>query len=112
MVNPINGEKRDAPEYSLDAIRRLAESGHVEYRGKKIRRDVAELRFNLDDVLDCLQKLQSHHFAHSIWYESFSLWHDVYKPRYRARDSRTIDLYIKLRLNRNCVVIQLCSFHD
>ena len=78
----------------------------------KIPRDVAQLRFNLDDVLDCLQKLQSHHFAHSIWYESFPRWHDVYKPVYRARDGRTINLYIKLRLNRDCVVIQLCSFHD
>ena len=112
MVNPVDGEKRNAPEYSLDAIRRLAESGHIEYRGKRVPRHIAQLGFILDDVRDCLQKLQSHHFAHSIWYENFPCWHDVYKPTYRARDGRTINLYIKLRLNRDCVLIELCSFHD
>lgn len=86
MVDPADGEKRNAPEYSLDAVRRLAESGHVEYRGRQIQGRIAQLGFNLEDVLDCLQKLQPHHFAHSIWYENFPRWHDVYKPRYRARD--------------------------
>ncbi len=112
MVDPGRGEKRDAPEYSLDAVRRLAEFRQIEYRGRKVPRDVARLGFNLDDVCQCLQTLQAHHFAHSVRYENFRRWHDVYKPRYQMSDGRAIDLYIKLRLSRDCIVIELCSFHD
>jgi hypothetical protein len=112
MVDLDQGEKRDAPEYSLDAIRRLAEFEQVEYRGKKVPYDVARLEFDLDDVCHCLQTLQAHNFAHSIRYENFPRWHDVYKLSYRKSHGRSIDLYIKLRLSRDCVVIELCSFHD
>lgn len=112
MVNPGCGEKRDAPEYSLDAIRRLAGFGQVEYRGKKVQSDVARLDLHLDGVCQCLQTLQPDHFAHSLRYDNFPRWHDVYKCCYRTDDGRDIDLYIKLRLSRDCVVIELCSFHD
>lgn len=112
MVDLGAGEKKDAPEYSLDGIRRLAEFRQVEYRGKKVLRDIASLGLDLEEVCLCLQTLQPHHFAHAVRYDNFPRWHDVYKTRYRTRDDRELDLYVKLRLSRDCVVIELCSFHD
>ncbi|MDZ7788918.1 MAG: type II toxin-antitoxin system MqsR family toxin [Xanthomonadales bacterium] len=112
MVDPRAGEKKQSPDYSLDAIRRLASFGQIEYRGKKVPRDVATLGMDLNEVCLCLQTLQEHQFAHSIRYDNFLRWHDVYKMRYQTRDDRSLDLYIKLRLDRECVVIELCSFHE
>lgn len=112
MVDPGSGEKKHEPDYSLGAIRRLAGFRQIEYRGKKVPRDVASLGMDLEEVSRCLQALQEHHFAHSIRYENFRRWHDVYRMRYRTTDDRLLDLYIKLRLSHDCVVIELCSFHD
>lgn len=104
-------EKRNDPEYSLDAIRRLARFQQVEYRGRKVPRDVASLGYDLNDVCQCLISLQHDHFSHSERYENFPRWHDVYKVRHVGQDGIEHNLYIKLRLDRDCVVIELCSFH-
>lgn len=111
MVNSSVTERRAGAEYSLDHIRRLAEFGSVELRGKRLRCHLAELNYELGDVCQCLVSLQKHHFSHSERYENFPKWHDVYKIRHCGRDGLTHDMYIKLRLDRDCIVIDLCSFH-
>ena len=112
MVSPADGEKSHDPRYSLDAIHRLAGFGQIEYRGKKVPRDVAALGLGLEDVCECLQALRAADFAHSVWYNTVARWHDVYKTRYRPAGGGMLDLYIKLRLDDRCIVIELCSFHD
>ncbi|MGB0513487.1 MAG: type II toxin-antitoxin system MqsR family toxin [Wenzhouxiangellaceae bacterium] len=84
----------------------------MEYRGQKVARDIREIGFELDDVALCLQTLQAHHFKHAVWYSSVRRWHDVYCRAYRAPNGRDFELYIKLRLDQKCVVIELCSFHE
>ncbi|MDA3935010.1 MAG: type II toxin-antitoxin system MqsR family toxin [Gammaproteobacteria bacterium] len=112
MVSSNNNEdKRDTPEYSLDQIRLLAGFRQIEYRGRGVGIDIASLGYNMEDVCQCLIALQKHHFAHSIWYSNFPRWHDVYKLQYSGNDGVNHDLYIKLRLSKDCVLIELCSFH-
>lgn len=111
MVSPSEKERRDEAEYSLDGIRRLAEFGQIELRGRRQRRHLAELDYQLEDVCECLIALQEHHFSHSERYENVRLWHDVYKICHTGRDGVTHDMYIKMRLDRDCIVIELCSFH-
>lgn len=111
MVSTDAHTKRETPEYSLDQIRRLAGFRQIEYRGKKVPRDVASLGYNMEDVCQCLISLQKHHFVHSIWYGNFPRWHDVYKLHFTDDSGIKHDLYIKLRLSKDCVLIELCSFH-
>jgi len=111
MVSPKGEGRRNEAEYSLDGIRRLAGFGQIELRGRRLRRHLAELDYQLDDVCHCLVCLQQHHFSHSERYEDDRRWHDVYKMRHTGRDGVTHDIYIKLRLDRDCIVIELCSFH-
>ncbi len=112
MVSPYCGEKKHDSCYSLEAIHRLAGFQQIEYRGRNVPRDVASMGLGIEDVRDCLQNLRAADFAHSIWYDTVKRWHDVYTPKYRVKDGRYLDLYIKLRLDDKCIVIQLCSFHE
>jgi hypothetical protein len=111
MVDSGTPERRDEPAYSLDGIRRLAGFSQVEYRGKKVLRDVAGLGYRFEDVCHCLLALQAEDFSHSERYENFPCWHDVYKIRHTGRDGKIHRLYIKLRTSVDCVTIELCSFH-
>ena len=111
MVSSESKERRDEAKYSLDGIRRLAGFQQIELRGRRQRRHVAELNYELADLCHCLVCLQEHHFSHSERYANDRHWHDVYKMRHTGKDGVTHDMYIKLRLDRGCIVIELCSFH-
>ncbi|HET7370999.1 MAG TPA: type II toxin-antitoxin system MqsR family toxin [Gammaproteobacteria bacterium] len=110
MVSPAV-ETKDEPDYSLDGVHRLAGFRQIAYAGKRVMRHVDELGFNLDDIGDCLASLQPLDFHRSERYTAKGRWHDVYLLRYRGSSGPTHDLYIKFRLNTECVLIDLCSFH-
>ena len=111
MVSTERKERRNEAEYSLDGIRRLAGFKQIELRGRRLRRHLGELGYELDDLCDCLVSLQKHHFSHSERYHNYRRWHDVYKMRHAGKDGVSHDMYIQLRLDRDCIVIELCSFH-
>lgn len=112
MVDRPVPERRHDAEYSLEQVHRLASFGQVDLRGIKIRQDLVDLGYELDDLCQCLAELERHHFRHSERYENFTRWHDVYKKRHTGPDGQTRNLYIKLRLSRDCITIEMCSFHD
>ncbi|MGB0721758.1 MAG: type II toxin-antitoxin system MqsR family toxin [Gammaproteobacteria bacterium] len=110
MVTP-DSEKRETPEYSLERVRDLAERGSVQFAGSRVFRDVENLGYAPENVHDCLRKLDKQHFRHSIWYSKTKSWNDVYRLSFMAPSGDVDHLYIKLKLNRDCVVVVLQSFH-
>lgn len=110
MVNKETERKHHAA-YSLDQVRRLAAEGHVRYAGTRVQMDVGNLGLGMDDVCACLASLTSGHFAHCERYTATGPWHDVYRRAWSSSPGPVDDLYIKLRLARHCLIVDLCSFH-
>lgn len=106
-----NTERRARPEYSLDRIRTLAAAGRVRYVSRRVTRDVENLGYAPDDVHHCLQTLGTHHFRHAERYAETGPWLDVYHLEYRGPSGTSDPLYVKIRLDHDCVVILLHSFH-
>lgn len=110
MVTQFTARK-DKPEYSLDRLHELARLRQVEYLGT-CERDIVNLGYDLDAVCLCLECLSANDFDHSERYSEKTSWRDVYLTRYRGPADCIDDLYIKLRLDRDCIVIYLHSFHQ
>ncbi|WP_321528301.1 type II toxin-antitoxin system MqsR family toxin [Sedimenticola selenatireducens] len=106
----VKAEKREA-EYSLSCIKRLAAEGSVSYASSRVQRHIENLDYSPSDVHECLSKLTPEHYQKSILYENRPSWLDVYHIRYAASGSYEEDLYIKLKLNRDCIIVELHSFH-
>lgn len=104
-------ERRASPTYSLNRIRELAGQGAVNYGSSKVLNDVENLSYGLQTVCECLASLAESDFCHAERYGPKSIWLDVYKITYNGYRDFTDDLYIKLKLDRDCLVIVLCSFH-
>lgn len=99
--------------YDLDKVREIAKRKDIEYRGWKVRLDIANLGYNLNDVADCIAGLTSGNFHKSKKYESGQV-DDIYKCIYeRTSNENSVkdELYIKLSLCNNCLSIDLGSFH-
>jgi hypothetical protein len=104
-------EQRAYPCYSLDRIRELATDGCVRYAGTRVSIDVDNLGLLLDDVCACLASLDASCFHGSERYVEEGPWHDIYRCTWGPVGRRPDNLYIKLRLGRTCLIIDLCSFH-
>lgn len=102
-------EVRDYPRYDLRQVQTLAARQRVHVTPSALR-DSTNLGYQLDDVCRCLRALKSNDFRHSGRYEG-PLWHDVYEIRFVGPTEHVDDLYIKLALGQDCVVINLFSFH-
>jgi hypothetical protein len=111
MVTQAEPEKRDDAEYSLDAVHRLAKASSVVLESRRVLRHVENLQYGIDDVNRLLQCLRRDHFLHAERYVDDQRWHDVYRLPHPVALNPNEHLYIKFRLNRDCIVIQLCSFH-
>lgn len=106
-------QKRNGKEYSLDAIHRLAARQKVVYGSPDVLRDTANFGYSLEEVCLCLQNLKEENYHESVHYDRGG-WHDVYKCRWPAPNQPAIEidhLYIKLKLNRDCITIVIASFH-
>lgn len=104
-------EKRNAPEYSLEGVYRAAAIGQVYYTSTRVQRHVDDLCLTDGEVWELLSQLRPEHFDCSIRYEQFRKWHDVYLLPHPVPANPSERLYIKFRLDRDCVWIELCSFH-
>ncbi len=107
---PPKHERRSSPEYSLARVRELAASQCVNLTLRSTA-DSQDLSYSFEEVCECLSELQPQDFDHSVAYESNHFWLDVYKMRNKTSRSRIDDLYIKIRLNRDCITVIVHSFH-
>ena len=110
MVTP-KSIRRNNPEYSLQRIKELASKGKVHYGSKDVQRDITNLSYALSDVCDCLNSLEPDHYVESILYENVPSWLDVYLCSWQKEGGSVDPLYIKLKLDKNCITIVLASFH-
>ena len=106
----VKEERRSNKEYSLNRIRELAEQGQVDYMFRRVTRHVENLGYSPDDVHKCLSCLGEENYRGTVRYDG-KLWLDEYLISYIGPTGHTDELYIKLKLNRDCIVIQLASFH-
>lgn len=109
----LQGRKRKTSEYSLEAVHRLAQRGRMVYGSRKARKDAENLDYMPLDVCECLRNLEPRHYIESICYRD-NEWFDIYLCNWLAPISTQNvfdNLYIKLKLYRNCTEIFLASFH-
>lgn len=103
--------RRPSPRYDLGRVRELASSESVAYGSSRVQFDADNLGYGFEAVCQCLAELQADDFHHSERYQNTGPWLDVYLMRYVGPSGATDDLYIKLKLNKSCVTVVLCSFH-
>ena len=102
------------PVYDLEKVKQAALAYKIEYRGRKVQRDVANLGYQLRDVVQCLAQLQESDFSKSIDYGSGQAIDDVYIVTYPKPNSENIEfdrLYIKFCLINGRLIVELASFH-
>lgn len=100
-------------EYSLRDVRNAARQLNIEYRGRKVQRDVANLGYEIRDIADCLCRLTEDDFRRSHYREAGPP-DDEYIFRYTKMvddEERVDELYIKFCLIDNHLIIDLGSFH-
>ncbi|TAN04139.1 MAG: type II toxin-antitoxin system MqsR family toxin [Rhodanobacteraceae bacterium] len=105
-------ERRPYATWALSRIHERAMRGSVRYGGTRVQLDVDNLGLNVDDVCECLATLEESCFQHSERYAADGPWNDVYRRLWAPAGRAPDDLYIKLRLDRGCLTITLCSFHQ
>jgi hypothetical protein len=104
-------QKRSSAEYSLNRVIELAQSQSIRYASTKVQNDIANLEYGVDDVCECLSSLTDKHFINAEKYPESPRWMDVYLIKWRLSGNDYDELYIKLSLDHNCLVIELRSFH-
>jgi hypothetical protein len=104
-------EKRRKAEWSLDRIHELAAQQSINYASSRVQNTTGNLGYSVEAVCECLSKLTSNDFQHAVRYGESDPWLDVYQIKYLGPTAYEDSLYIKLRLNRDCILIVLCSFH-
>ncbi|WNJ98036.1 type II toxin-antitoxin system MqsR family toxin [Vibrio ruber] len=100
-------------EYRLEDVRKAAQQLNIEYRGRKVQRDAANLGYEICDVADCLCQLTEHDFK-KTHYRAIGPPDDEYICRYTkvVFDKERVDeLYVKFSLIDNYLVVELASFH-
>lgn len=106
-----DNERRSTPEYSLAAIRAMAARGSVRYLSRRVQTDIENLSYTPEDVHQCLQTLNDCHFQHAVRYPSARFWLDVYLVPFVGPLGALDELYVKLKLDRDCIYVELASFH-
>ena len=104
--------RRSTPRYALARVRELAGQEEVSYASSRVQYDTDGLGYSFEEVCRCLSQLEDTDFQHSEQYADSGIWLDVYLLKYEAPNGAIDDLYIKLKLNRNCICVVLCSFHQ
>jgi hypothetical protein len=101
------------PLYDLDEVRTAARRQKVEYRGRKVMSNTADLGYEFEDVCACLVRLTKDDFQKSHHYDD-GPGDDAYRlrtARPRSDDTEFDELYIKFRLVGDHVTVDLGSFH-
>jgi hypothetical protein len=104
-------EKRPTPACSLTRIRELAAQQAVHYGSSRVQKHTDNLSYSFEAVCECLTHLTPELFDHAERHVADAPWLDVYLVSYRGPTGGEDELYIKLKLDRDCVCVILCSFH-
>lgn len=105
-------ERRKTPDYSLERIRELASRGQIDLASRRVLTDTENYGYGPEELGRCLSALTKEDFRYAERYTPRGPWLDVYRCQWPAPDgSRTDDLYIKLRLSTDCMLVALFSFH-
>lgn len=111
MVTGGYVQKRDSAEYSLTRIIELAGLSSVRYASTKVQNDTENMGYGIEEVCNCISNLTDEHFSNAEKYPDRRQWFDVYKIKWPIPGKDYDDLYIKLSLDNDCLVIELRSFH-
>lgn len=111
MVTNADVQERQSAEYSLRRVIELARSSSVRFASTRVQNDIANIDYGIDDVCNCLSSLTEEHFINAVKYPDSRRWLDVYRIKWQLPGRDYDDLYIKLSLDNNCLVIELRSFH-
>lgn len=104
-------------EYDLNDVRKAANQANIEYRGRKVMRDTANLGYELTDVADCISKLTTSDFRKTHVYDNAPpgdeyICHYIKTKRENEFEDNLVDeLYVKFCLIDGCLLIDLGSFH-
>lgn len=101
-----------AQYYCLQEVHSLARAQRIEYFGRAVSRDAAELGYFLEDVVRCVLNITEDEFGKTLRYDTGPVF-DVYltkcpRPHY---EGELDELYVKLALVKNRSVLALASFH-
>ncbi len=101
------------PEYGLNDVKAAANQLNLEFRGRKVRLDILNLEYELNDVALCLAQLLESDYRKTIRYEDRPP-DDEYICNFVKPGNEELapdKLYIKYCLIEGCLVIDLASFH-
>lgn len=108
----VNAPKHK-PVYSLDDVKEAAADERVSYFGRKVSRDIVNLGYSFEDVLDSIRALKPTDFVKSIAYGDGPLAEllcDVYDAQCSSADRDAADaIYLKLFIKDG--VVYISSFH-
>ena len=104
-------ERKTTPEYCLDRIRDLASSGQVAYGARRVEIDCENLGYGPEEVCECIASLEAGDFVGAVSYRNRPFWMDEHQIRWRSAAGTADQLYLKLHLNRNMIIVTLDSFH-
>lgn len=102
------------PQYNLKEVKKAAEAHRVEYRGRKVQRDIANLGYEFEDVVECLMRLSKRCFYKTYHYDNNQPPDDAYRyfnSRPGELGKKPDELYIKFCLLDGTLIIDLGSFH-
>lgn len=104
------------PLYNLEQVKKAAQEGSIEYRGRKVQRDIDNLNYSRSDVTQCILQLSDNNFSKTITHKNDPHPDDVYHFNYIRLDEDGDELppdrlYIKFRLIDDYLEIDLGSFH-
>lgn len=100
-------------EYNLEDVRKAAEQLNIEYRCRKVQRDIANLGYEIHDVARCLCNLTNDDFQ-KTHYRKFGPPDDAYICRYIKivdGEEKIDKLYVKFCLINNFLMVDIASFH-
>tara|TARA_B100001063_G_C16592424_1_gene466322 strand:+ start:249 stop:563 length:315 start_codon:yes stop_codon:yes gene_type:complete len=101
------------PKYDLASVRAAAQLGKIYTRGLKVDRDIRNLGYDDNDVINCITQLSPADFKKTIMRDD-QPDDDEYITRFKKDsdpDTPTDELYVKFSMKGENVVISLGSFH-
>lgn len=104
-------ERHDYPSYALERVHSLARRGNVCYLFRSTRRDIENLGYGLDDICTCLMAIQENDFDHAESYSDMLGRYDVYHTILITSRGYVDRPYIKFRISKTMMYIELASFH-
>lgn len=113
----LASHNKHQPFFDLAIIKEAAAKENIEYGSRKVRRDIANLGYELADVILCLQGLTDKNFDKSHTYQQghtlMKVDAYIYTNKRKTNDEEELEdiLYIKFSLVEQTLIIDLASFH-